>query len=233
MEEKAEKVMKDQRKALSHFLQIISTSTSADNIANAFKLFLMYDGKVQKFMNQIIEHQRITKEIQDLNKELNIVNKDIKKYVNKLNKVDCNLENLMTESSIYKSNDYEDIVKKEEKDEEKGNDGMIFKIEKKQHFSLDDLIKCGYSLREGTGVKQINLMENEAIKQQIPHKYPVPQPSTQNKSILHLSVDNLKKDFLNKIKDSLDDENEDESDSDDEDIEDSDNSDDHDLGDFF
>merc|ERR1719384_77927 len=59
-------------------------------------------------MNQIIEHQKITKEIQDLNKELFVVNNDIKHYVHSLNKTDCNLTNLMNESSIYKKSDNDD-----------------------------------------------------------------------------------------------------------------------------
>eukprot|EP01084_Bolivina_argentea_P270505 459986_1 len=152
MEEKAEKVMKDQRKALSHFLSVVSASTSADNIANAFKLFLSYDGKVQKFENQVIEHQKITKEIQDLNKQLSVVNKDIKTYVNELNEIDCNLTNLMRESSIYERNNNNEI-----KD--------------KQMFELNDLIKASYNLRHGTATKQINLLKNENIKEQIPIKY--------------------------------------------------------------
>merc|ERR1712228_922055 len=105
---KSEKLLNDQRKALSHFLSIISSSTSADNIANAFKLFLIYDGKVQKLMNQLIEHQKVSKEIQELNDELFVVNNDIKDYVNNLNKIDCNLCNLMTDSSIYCSTNSDD-----------------------------------------------------------------------------------------------------------------------------
>merc|ERR1712154_396915 len=102
-----EKLLTDQRKALSHFLSIISTSVSPDNVANAFKLFLMYDGKTQKLMNQIIEHQKVSKEIQELNEALVGVNNDIKKYVNNLNEVDNNLHNLMTDSSIYRNGDLE------------------------------------------------------------------------------------------------------------------------------
>ena len=239
MEEKAEKVLRDQRKALSHFLQIISNSTSADNIANAFKLFLMYDGKVQKFMNQIIEHQRITKEIQDLNKELSFINNDIKNYVNNLNKVDCNLTNLMTQSSIYKSFDTDNIIKNDDNDNDdnddnKDNDNDNDKNQKQQNdFSLNEVIYASYNYREGRGVKQINLVKNMLIKEQIPISYPIPQPVIQNKSILQCSVDKLKNEFLNKIKDSKDDKNQDDSDSDDDQDEDSDNSEENGLDDLF
>ena len=146
----------------------------------------MYDGKVQKFMNQIIEHQKLAKEIQDLNAELAVVNGEIKQYVDGLNDIDCKLTNLQRQSTIYRKNDID------------GDDMTI----QKQEFEIDDLLKCAHTLREGTAVKPINLLKNEQIKEQIPIKYPIPQPLTINQSILHLSVDKLQTEFLNKIKDN-------------------------------
>ena len=186
MEDKAETVLENQPKALSHFLKVITSSTSPDNIANAFKLFLMYDGKVQKFMNQIIEHQKLAKEIQDLNEQLAVTNGEIKQYVDNLNVIDCSLTNLQRQSMIYRENNID------------GDDTAI----RKQEFDVDDLLKSAHTLREGTAVKQINLLKNEQIKEQIPIKYPIPQTLTINQSILHCPVDKLRTEFLNKIKDS-------------------------------
>ena len=220
MEEKSAKILNDQRKALSHFLSIISSSTSADKLVNAFKLFLIYDGKVQKLMNQIIEHQKISKEIQRLNQDLCVVNNDIKDYVNNLNQIDCNLCNLMTDSSIYCPNSDDD-------DDES---------EQKQMFEVNDLIACAYNLRNGTAVKQINLSKNENIKQQMPIKYPVPQALTASKSILRSSAEQLSNEFLKKIKHEANDaqmHSSDDSDDDDDDIDNSDNEDDAGLEGFF
>ena len=177
MDEKCEKTLTDQRKALSHFLSLLSASSSPDKLVNAFKLFLLCDGKVQKLQNQLIEHQRVSQEIQELTGELSLVNGEIKGYVEGVSAIDANLSKLMADSSIYDN-------------------------AAKQMFKVEELMQCAFHLRDGTAVKQINLSKNEAIKAQMPIAYPVPQALTASKSILRLSTAQLGNDFLtSRIKD--------------------------------
>ena len=187
MEEEATKLLEEQTKILETFTHSLQTSNNIETIQSEFDKFLRKDGDLQEFLLNLIEHQKICKDIENLEESLSIVNNKIKKYSNKLNKIDKMEHKLLDKNKVFLNPFNEHI--------------------QPQKFNINDLLKLSYKLRNNCAIQQPKCNLQQDIIKKNWNKPPAPQIGVITKSILRYSIDELKNEFLSNIVDQNEDNN--------------------------
>ncbi|ETO27427.1 hypothetical protein RFI_09703 [Reticulomyxa filosa] len=94
MQAKAEQLLSQQHELLQRFLNLLSSSYSAEHISNSLNALLHCNSRLQSFVQEVIDHQILVSEILTLEEEIARCNVKLKKYVNTLNKTQHRLHGL-------------------------------------------------------------------------------------------------------------------------------------------
>ena len=94
MESKLETLLTEQQERVTEFSRALSTAANAgsnssnalttEHVSNTLQLFLHSNSRLQKAVNEFMEHQKISKDIENLESQLSVVNDTIKSYVKQI-----------------------------------------------------------------------------------------------------------------------------------------------------